>query len=211
MNTVRALHREAMTFAQLAFVASLNGKEKEALELNRKAFKKEAQAANLLFDDFSLEPTRSVLHRSAAVLAMECGQLQEAERLIGTGLTGCPPAEIAQELRDLLQKINSMQNLSRHQTSTESTVSLVVGGAHDERTSITMAGALRFADSLSGSEGQIKIVDKNGKKHLIVVPLSMMSSIVKPLYEENVKVTGVQAGGVITLKNIVKVEAPAMA
>lgn len=203
MNTVRALHREAMDFAQLAFVADLKGKEQEALELNRKAFKKEAQAANLLFDDFSLEPTRSVLQRSAAVLAMECGELEEAEGLIDAGLLGQPPAEIAQELRDLLQEINSKRDL--RQPSTESTASVVVG-ADDERASITMAGALRFADSLNGSEGQIKIVDQNGKKHSIIVPLSMMSSIVKPLYEEHVMVTGVQAGGVITLKNIVKVE-----
>jgi hypothetical protein len=43
-----------------------------------------------------------VLHRSAASLAIECAQLREAERLIGRALAGNPPADIADELRDLL-------------------------------------------------------------------------------------------------------------
>jgi hypothetical protein len=49
-----------------------------------------------------LEPTHSVLHRSAAVLALECSELREAERLIGRALAGNPPVDIANELRDLL-------------------------------------------------------------------------------------------------------------
>jgi hypothetical protein len=53
-------------------------------------------------DQFNLEPTRSVLHRSAAALALECSELREAERLIGRALAGNPPEEIANELRDLL-------------------------------------------------------------------------------------------------------------
>jgi hypothetical protein len=53
-------------------------------------------------DQLDFEPTRSVLHRSAASLAVECCQLREAERLIGRALAGNPPPDIADELRDLL-------------------------------------------------------------------------------------------------------------
>ena len=53
-------------------------------------------------DQLDFEPTRSVLHRSAASLAVECLQLREAERLIGRALAGNPPPDIADELRDLL-------------------------------------------------------------------------------------------------------------
>lgn len=209
MSQVLALHEQAMDMAEMAFVARLRGNEERARDFFEQAFEYEAQAAAKISDNLNAEPTRSVLHRSAASLAFNCGKLDEAERLIAIGLSGHPPAEIAQELRELLEQVNAQQNLSLPQTSTEPSVSVVMG-ADDERASITMAGALRFADSLNGSEGQIKIVDQNGKKHSIIVPLSMMSSIVKPLYEENVMVTGVQAGGVITLKNIVKVEEAAV-
>ncbi|WP_243146698.1 hypothetical protein [Scytonema sp. UIC 10036] len=53
-------------------------------------------------DLLDLEPTRSILHRSAAVLAVECSELRSAERLIGRALAGNPPDDIANELRDLL-------------------------------------------------------------------------------------------------------------
>jgi len=55
--------------------------------------------------DLALEPTRSVLHRSAAALAWQCGEYREAERLITTALSGAPPEVIADELRDLLLRV----------------------------------------------------------------------------------------------------------
>lgn len=60
------------------------------------------------------EPTRSVLHRSAATLAVNCGELQAAERLITTALSGNPPQEIAEELKDLFIQINLRPYLLRH-------------------------------------------------------------------------------------------------
>ena len=58
------------------------------------------------------EPTRSVLHRSAASLALECDETREAERLIGRALSGNPPDEIAEELRDLLEDVYFRRHLS---------------------------------------------------------------------------------------------------
>jgi hypothetical protein len=72
------------------------------LDLSQAAFAKERAAADLTANQLDLEPTRSVLHRSAAVLAIECGELRDAERLIGHALAGNPPQDIADELRDLL-------------------------------------------------------------------------------------------------------------
>lgn len=51
------------------------------------------------------EPTRSVFYRSAASLALQCEEFRETERLIATALSGNPPNEIAEELRDLLEKL----------------------------------------------------------------------------------------------------------
>jgi hypothetical protein len=56
------------------------------------------------------EPTRSVLHRSAATLALDCGEYREAERLVATALAGNPPEPIANELRDVLAAVYQAWN-----------------------------------------------------------------------------------------------------
>jgi hypothetical protein len=58
-----------------------------------------------------LEPTRSILHRSAANLAFQCGKLRDAEKLIAVGLSGSPPDEIADELRDLYEQVTFSRHL----------------------------------------------------------------------------------------------------
>jgi hypothetical protein len=91
-----------MELVDQAVVARQRGEESASLELARLAFAKERAAADLVASQLDLEPTRSVLHRSAAVLAIECFELRQAERLIGRALAGNPPVDIANELRDLL-------------------------------------------------------------------------------------------------------------
>jgi tetratricopeptide (TPR) repeat protein len=105
MNEFKDLHREAMRLVEEAAEARRQGKAALAGKHLRKAFDQERQAADLIAADIALEPTRSVLHRSAATLALECGALREAERLIAAALSGEPPPEIAEELRDLLEQV----------------------------------------------------------------------------------------------------------
>jgi hypothetical protein len=102
MQNLETLHREAMELVDQAVLARQHQATEQAMQLTKAAFLKEQAAANLVANQFELEPTRSVLHRSAAVLALECAELREAERLIGQALAGHPPQEIANELRDLL-------------------------------------------------------------------------------------------------------------
>ena len=106
MNQVKDLHREAMRLVDEAESARRNGNGQMARERLRQAFDHERQAADLVAGDRSQEPTRSVLHRSAASLALQCGALREAERLIAAGLSGNPPEEIAEELRILLEQVD---------------------------------------------------------------------------------------------------------
>lgn len=102
MQDIEALHQEAMELVDQAVLARQQGDVEATLKFATAAFAKERAAADLVADRFDLEPTRSVLHRSAAVLALECSELREAERLIGRALAGNPPDDIADELRDLL-------------------------------------------------------------------------------------------------------------
>ncbi|NJL19714.1 MAG: hypothetical protein HC895_01050 [Leptolyngbyaceae cyanobacterium SM1_3_5] len=122
MNRIQALHQQAMDLAEAAFTAKLRGDtvpgaqsdRTQADQLLRQAFAKESEAAALVANDLDAEPTRSVLHRSAASLAIDCGEFQAAERLIATALTGNPPKEIAEELRDLFIQINLRHYFERH-------------------------------------------------------------------------------------------------
>lgn len=113
MSQIQALHQQAMDLAEAAAVARLRGSIEQASQLIRQAFEQEAKAANLIANILDAEPTRSVLHRSAASLAIECGELQAAERLIATALSGNSPPEIAEELKDLFIQINLSQYLKR--------------------------------------------------------------------------------------------------
>jgi hypothetical protein len=106
MTRVKDLHHEAMRLVDEAELARRNGNAQVARERLREAFDHERQAADLVAGDLFQEPTRSVLHRSAASLALECGELREAERLIAEALSGNPPDEIADELRGLLGQLD---------------------------------------------------------------------------------------------------------
>jgi hypothetical protein len=96
------LHYEAMKLVDRALIARQNGNLDQATQLIRTAFDREKAAASLTADQLDLEPTRSVLHRSAATLALECNELREAERYTRRALAGFPPIAIAEELRNLL-------------------------------------------------------------------------------------------------------------
>ena len=112
MPNVTQLHRKAMEFADQAAAERRRGSRDSALELTRRAFELERDAAREIENQLEFEPTRSVLHRSAASLALECGEVREAERLIGRALSGSPPEEIAEELRDLLEDVYFHRHLS---------------------------------------------------------------------------------------------------
>ena len=98
-------HEEAMDFSGKAQVAQIKGEEVEALVFFKEAFKLEKEAAMLLENEKVKLITRAVLFRSAAVLALDCGKISEAEKLIDLGLSGKVPPQIADELQDLKEDV----------------------------------------------------------------------------------------------------------
>ncbi len=102
MNDVSRLHDEAMRLAETAFAAKVRGDEAPVGSLLREALELERRAAELMTAGINSEPSRSVLFRSAATLALRCGDYDEAERLIAAGLAGQPPEEIARELHAVM-------------------------------------------------------------------------------------------------------------
>ncbi len=111
MKDINKLHKEAMELAEIALLSKARGDFDEAIEHYSLAFSKEWEAAKELLGQFDNEPSRSVLLRSAASLAMNCSKYREAEQMIGHALSGNPPTEIAEELRDLYEQINFERHL----------------------------------------------------------------------------------------------------
>lgn len=105
INT-KQVHREAMQIAQQAFVAKQNGNGEQAMALYEQAFDLEKSAALSLLYSEDKEPTRSILFRSAAALAKSSNNYREAERMVSYGLSGNPPAEVADDLRVLYDELN---------------------------------------------------------------------------------------------------------
>lgn len=115
---VKNLHDEAMDLAHFAILQRSRGNKeesnsqfKQALEYELAAIKAledlaALSAANAESQSESVEPTYSVLHRSAGTLALDCNQLRKAEQIVAKALSRDPPPEIAKELRSLLEQIN---------------------------------------------------------------------------------------------------------
>ncbi|MFP9113720.1 hypothetical protein ACLI1A_07240 [Flavobacterium sp. RHBU_3] len=101
---LRELHREALTKFKEANLEKKNGNKGLYKQLIEEAFDLEKKAAELLIDEKQIEPTRSVLFRSAANLALLCNRFEEAKRLAELGLEGSPFIELKNELEEIIQK-----------------------------------------------------------------------------------------------------------
>ena len=101
IQEVNEFHQGAMEFAEQALIARRQNDLISAQDFAFRAYLLEKQAA----DESQTEPTRSVLYRSAATLALDCKEYREAERLVATALAGSPPEAIATELREVLDAV----------------------------------------------------------------------------------------------------------
>ena len=104
IQSVSRLHKEAMDYTDRSFTARRLNDRNGFLYFSKLAYEKEKEAAQLLKDE-DIEPTRSILYRSAATLAFRCEMRQEAKRLIYQALAGNSPDDIEEELNDLLGKV----------------------------------------------------------------------------------------------------------
>lgn len=111
MPTVNDLHTKAMDIAEEAFDLQLHGDNESAMKLFVQALNLEQRAAFMLNPLPENEPSRSILFRSAASLAYNARDYEIAEKLVAQGLTGSPPPEIAEELRDLFDEITFGRHL----------------------------------------------------------------------------------------------------
>ncbi len=104
------LHQKAMELADEAFYDSKKRDLQSAQDKYLAAFEYEKAAAMLLVNEYEEEPSRSVLFRSAASLLLNLPypsdkHFRQAEKMVAHGLSGNPPEEIAEELRDAWREL----------------------------------------------------------------------------------------------------------
>jgi len=105
MNTAtspKKLHNQAMNI----YEQGLAIKRKDvpsAIALFKQAFEIEQRAANILKENVNVEPTRSVLYRSAGWMAFNAGMFKEAHEMAVEGKRFCVHSEIKEELEDLFE------------------------------------------------------------------------------------------------------------
>ena len=181
--TIMDTHHYAMELVDKANLAKQSGEIEKANNCLLEAFYAESQAAMKYKNKKNLEPTRSVLFRSAASLGIECGKLEESKKMITLGLSGFPPQEIAEELNELLEQVYLIQHKQ-----------------------VVIQGNLLFADATKKKYGVIELVDSLNTIHKINVPLSMMADIVRPLFDYEVIVKGKRDNrGQVLLEDISKI------
>jgi len=86
LKQINDLHERAMSLAEAAIVARTEGDEATSRERFQEALELARQAAARIAPHVGEEPMRSVLHRSAASLALNCEEYRLAEKLLAVGL-----------------------------------------------------------------------------------------------------------------------------
>ncbi len=105
MGALDELHDKAMEKTFFADLERRRGNHEAATELFEQALDLELKAIEQMTEP--IEPTHSILHRSAGWLALDCNQPRKAERLAANALDYDPPPEIAEELRVLIDQAQS--------------------------------------------------------------------------------------------------------
>src|SRR5689334_15629735 len=96
------IHDAAMQLAEAADLLRRHGNLIDARRSYSDAFDLALEAANAFANKMNYEPTRSILYRSAASLALEAKRNRECEKVVCQALLGNPPSDIAADLREIL-------------------------------------------------------------------------------------------------------------
>lgn len=105
-----AFHAQAMSHANDAFAHRFVGHHDDAAAEFREAWRLERIAAMGLIAE-SLEPSRSILFRSAASLALLAGEIEDARRLAHLGLGGDPPPREREILLQILADAEDQERI----------------------------------------------------------------------------------------------------
>jgi IrrE N-terminal-like domain len=110
VSNTRELHERAMELFEASLLARHAEDEGRMNRFLAQALKMECEAADTVADDYALEPTRSLLHRSAAAMALSNFDTKTARRYVEAAFEGKPPAEVESELQKLSEQITILED-----------------------------------------------------------------------------------------------------
>lgn len=111
------LHEKAMNFSFLAKQEREKGDEDKALDFYSQAAEIEGSVADYYLDKSDLEPTRSIIIRSAAFLNLKAGSIERGEKYVFWGLTNTDDPLIKEQFYDALELYVSFRNLTSKEAS----------------------------------------------------------------------------------------------
>jgi hypothetical protein len=111
MSVLDEQHQLAMALTEEAIIARAVVGPEKARPIFEEALKAELQAVDYAREENIGEPTFSLLHRSAASLAMNSGQYRIDGKIIGFCLSRDTPSGVLNELRDLLETVHFSRHL----------------------------------------------------------------------------------------------------
>ena len=100
-----AYHKTAMRLVDKARQFAFEGESKRADKTYRQAMTFEKKSALAAKKENIGEPSVSILFRSAASIALQVQEWEDAKNLAAEGLTKMTPADIAKELRSILKRV----------------------------------------------------------------------------------------------------------
>lgn len=185
-RAIYALHNKAIEFADEALLAQKRGNDDVAQSFFQKAFILEKEAALALMPTKENQLFFSILYRSAATLALDCGNLWEASYLVETALSKIGDESLKEQLEVLQKKIET-QKQSFFDNGTVELVGIIIG-----------------ADT---PNSEIKLFDDKDKlSYNIFVPQNKIHQIVQSYWAKQVKVTGKKDNrGIVFLEQIKQV------
>jgi len=116
---VKLIHQQAMDYSFKAKQAASENQHNLSFELFCKAAELESKVAKFYFEKTDLEPTRSILIRSAAFLNLKAGLIDKAQEFIFFGLLNLNDEVIKSQLNDALEISISLKNMSPYNASNE--------------------------------------------------------------------------------------------
>lgn len=173
----KVLHDKAMEFVDESKLARMEGNESAAKSFLKKAFFLEKEAALSTPSNEKTSFAKYLYLRSAAYLAYDAGYLLNALQFTLLGLSGNPPAYVAQQLEALKKKL------------------------HLKNASFQLKGLFTQANA---KENIITIEDENSQHiYLIQVPTERIQEIVKNYWSAKVAIDAkVTNAGIVLLENI---------
>lgn len=122
MKDIEIYHNKAMELADEADIAKASGNTVSARNLYAEAFHKEFHAASLA-EIFNMEPSHSILLKSAACLAFDASMFDNCRRIIAKiSASDKTPKEVLLEMSELESSIPENNKYSAAEPAVEFTV-----------------------------------------------------------------------------------------